>query len=252
LPDVSIASLGQLSLLAQCSFFTGEFQTALEAGQRLSHSPGKEEQGLYWSIRANQRLATQNLIHAGEVEPNSVHLHDLLAETYRDMGNYVAAEAEYDAALKLDAGDFTALIGSAATYLQDHSIDSAKMMVEKALAKSPNDPEANYIAGEVYVEERNFNEAESHLKLALNANAQLLPRVHALLGRVYAARGDNQRAIEELRLGLSIDDDGSAHFQLARLYQKLGRHDEADQMFRETKRLQDKKRTAGEFRQTTQ
>jgi tetratricopeptide (TPR) repeat protein len=168
------------------------------------------------------------------------------------MENYVAAEAEYEAALKLDPEDLAALIGAAATFLQENSIDPAKAMIVKALAKSPADPEANYIAGEVDIEERKFDDAEAHLKLALKANAQLLPRVHALLGRVYANRGETERAIEELKLGIVSDEDGSAHFQLARLYQKLGRREEADQMFRETKRLQDKKRNAGEFQRSAQ
>jgi hypothetical protein len=50
----------------------------------------------------------------------------------------------------------------------------------------------------------------------------VVPRIHALLGEIYAAQGDTQRAIAEYKLGLSSDDDGSVHFQLGRLYQKAG------------------------------
>jgi hypothetical protein len=78
------------------------------------------------------------------------------------------------------------------------------------------------------------------LKTGLSAKTQLLPRVHALLGRVYASQGKDQQTIEELKLGLPSDYDGSVHFQLGRLYQKAGQQKLAQAAFDETKRLQNK------------
>ena len=82
---------------------------------------------------------------------------------------------------------------------------------------------------------------ELHLKLGLHAKADLVPRIHALLGRVYANRGEDTQAIQELMLGLPSDDDGSIHFQLARLYQKTGQQKLAEAAFQETRRLQNKR-----------
>jgi tetratricopeptide (TPR) repeat protein len=231
----------QLSLLSACSYYNGDYSTVLRAAARLSNVPAYKPEGLYWSILSHQHLATQNLVKAGEVEPNSVSIHTLMGETYREMEDYASAESEYETVLKLAPDHFPALLGAAATYLQEGSLTSARTMIERALTSRPADPEANYIAAEIDIEERKFEAAEPHLQIALKADERLLPRVHALWGRLYASNGETDRAIAELQLGLTSDDDGSVHFQLARLLQKTGRKPEADQMFRETKRLQEKK-----------
>jgi tetratricopeptide (TPR) repeat protein len=227
----------KLSTLAACSYFTGDFYTTLSTAKKLRRIQKAENEGLYWSIRASQALAVVCLVRAGEAEPNSIRIHNLLAESYRDMGKYGAAETEYAASLSLNSKDFTALIGAAANYLQENRIELASAMIQQALEQNPSDPEANYIAGEVLTDQRRFDESEPHLKLGLHAKAELLPRIHALLGRVYASRGEDVRAIEELKLGLPSDDDGSIHFQLARLYQKTGQQKLADAAFQETKRI---------------
>jgi tetratricopeptide (TPR) repeat protein len=230
----------QLSVLGACSFFTGDFDGALAAAEKMRHISGAEDESLYWSIRARQGLGVRALVRAGETEPDSIRMHELLAETYRDMGRYESAENEYAAALSMDPGRFSALLGSAANYLQEFRLEPASEMIQRALAVKPSDPEANYIAGEILIDQHQFDAAEPHLKIALSAKAELVPRVHALLGRVYASKGQDQAAIEELKLGLATDDDGSIHFQLGRLYQKSGQQNLAAAAFAETRRLQSK------------
>ncbi len=240
LRSIDTLSRDQLSLVAACSFFTGDFGSALVAAERLRRIAGAEDESLYWSIRARQGLGVRALVHAGETEPDSIRMHELLAETYRDMGRYESAENEYAVALSMDPHRFSALLGSAANYLQQFRLQPAWEMIQRALELKPLDPEANYIAGEILIDQHQFGEAESHLKIALSAKAELIPRVHALLGRVYASKGQDQAAIEELKLGLATDDDGSIHFQLGRLYQKSGQQGLAEAAFAETRRLQSK------------
>jgi len=60
---------------------------------------------------------------------------------------------------------------------------------------------------------------------------------HGLLGQVYANQGDNQRAIEEFKIGISSDDDGSLHYLLGRLYQKTGKKELADAAFKDSRRI---------------
>jgi predicted Zn-dependent protease len=50
----------------------------------------------------------------------------------------------------------------------------------------------------------------------------MLPRIHALIGKVYAETGRTQEAIEQLNLGASSDEDGSVHYLLAHLYLRQG------------------------------
>ena len=239
--EISSPSREDLTLLSACAFFTGDFDRTLSAAARLRNLKGNEDEGLYWSIRAYQGLGVRSLVRAGVVEPQSVHLHELLAETYRDLGRYQGAEAEYAALLENDPNNFAALFGAAATYLQEYRLEQASEMIRRAIALRPSDPEANYIAGEILIDQRQFDAAEPLLRIGLSAKPELVPRVHALLGRVYANRGEDLRAIEELRKGLSSDDDGSIHFQLGRLYQKIGQAKLAEVEFGETRKLQSSK-----------
>jgi Flp pilus assembly protein TadD len=64
-----------------------------------------------------------------------------------------------------------------------------------------------------------------------------MPRVHTLLGEVYAAANRVPEALSEFKLGLVNDDDGSVHYKLGRLYQKLGDKEKADEAFRVSKQL---------------
>src|SRR6202035_4284508 len=148
LPAISSLSSQKLSLLAACSFFTGEFKTTLVAARKLRSFPKSKEESLYWSILAEQRLALLSLAYAGEVEPNSIRLHELLAESYRDREKYADAEMEYKVALGINPKEFSALVGAATNYLQELRIDLAHAMIQNAHVQSPSDAEANYIMGE--------------------------------------------------------------------------------------------------------
>ncbi|WP_326446318.1 tetratricopeptide repeat protein [Edaphobacter sp.] len=231
-----------LSTLAACAFFTGDYTATLDAARRLVRNRETQDAGLYWSVRARQALTVECLLRAGQTSPDSLRLHELLAESYRDMGRYGAAEAEYETALKIAPDAFAVLLGAAANYLQEYRIELADRMIRRALDQNQSDPEANYIMGEVLMDEHHLDEAEPHLKIGLSAKPELVPRVHALLGQIYASRGEDARAIEELKLGEASDDDGSVHFQLGRLYQKTGQTKLAAAAFEETHLIQNKTR----------
>jgi tetratricopeptide (TPR) repeat protein len=233
----------ELSLLATCAFYAGDFKTAVSAAKKLRASPKTTEEGLYWSILAEQRMALMALAYAGEVEPNSIRLHELLAESYRDREKYAEAEAEYKVALNLNPKEFAALVGAATNYLQEMRIDPAREVIQEALVQRPSDPEANYIMGEVLIAEHMYAEAEPYLRAGLAARAELVPRIHALLGQVYADQGETTQAIDEYIAGLPSDDDGSVHFQLGRLYQKVGEKDLAAKAFAESKVLNERRRS---------
>jgi tetratricopeptide (TPR) repeat protein len=245
LPSISTLSSQKFSLLAACSFFTGDFKTTLVAAKKLRAFPQAEEESLYWSILAEQRLALLALAYAGEVAPNSIRLHELLAESYRDREKYADAETEYKIALSINPKEFSALVGAATNYLQELRIDLAHEMIQNALVQNPSDAEANYIMGEVLLAEHKYSEAEPYLQAGLAAKAQLVPRIHALLGQIYASEGNTERAIKEYNLGLSSDDDGSVHFQLGRLYQKSGEAKLAAGAFEDSKTINQRKQAAG-------
>jgi predicted Zn-dependent protease len=124
--------------------------------------------------------------------------------------------------LTLTPNDPAALLGLASAYLGNGNIDKAIQTAHSGLNQTPADAELNLLMGEALVSRHQYADAEPFLLKALNAKPQMLPHVHALLGQVYAEAGKTQQAIEQLKLGLQSDQDGSLHYQLARLYRRTG------------------------------
>jgi tetratricopeptide (TPR) repeat protein len=226
-----------LRLLASCAYSTGNFRNALNAGTKLAASPGTEAEGLYWETRSSQRLATEALARASQIDSASPKLHVLLGDVYRRQNNFLEAEQEYGKALAVQPEDTGALFGLSLTLLADNQMDGALSLAQSALARKPEDPELNAVMGEILCARNQFPEAEPYLKKGLTTKPELLPHVHALLGKIYAQSDRTQQAIAELKLAFPSDKDGRIHYQIARLYLKVGDRDSAKQAFAESDRL---------------
>jgi tetratricopeptide (TPR) repeat protein len=232
-----------LETLAACSFFTGDYTLTSDAGSALQSLPSHPQaQALYWSIKANEKLAFESLAHFQQLEPNSARSHILLGDIYRQRERYDDAQKEYLKALDLSPNDAAALLGLATAYFDDANIARTIEITQKALAQSPDDPEINLLMGEALISQHNFPDSEPYLHKALKAKPQMLPHVHALLGEAYAADGKTEDALRELKLGVDSDQDGSIHYQLARLYGKLGDPAAAAAAIQQMKAIQQKRR----------
>ena len=226
-----------LQLLASCAYSTGNFRNAFDAGAKLAVSAATEAEGLYWETRSAQRLATQDLARASHIDSTSPKLHVLLGDVYRQQKNFPDAEQEYRKALAVQPGDTGALFGLSLALLADDQIDEAFRLAQAAMAKNPDDPELNAVMGEILCARNDFSGAEPYLKKSLNTKPELVPHVHALLGKVYAQTDRTQEAITEFKLALDADKDGRIHYQIARLYLKVGDRDSAKQAFDESDRI---------------
>lgn len=227
-----------LQLLASCAYLTGDYSSALKSSGRLAQNPATEAEGLYWEIKAAGNLATESLARASAADPNSPKLHVLLGDIYRQQKNVLEAEKEYRQALSLRPEDTGAQFGLCLALLAAGQNDEALSLAQTSLAKNPDDPELNAVMGEILCARNEHAGAEPFLKKSLNTKPEFVSRVHALLGNVYAKTNRTQEAIAELKLGLESDRDGSVHYQLARLYLKVGERASADQAFEVSKRIQ--------------
>ncbi len=227
-----------LRLLATCAYLSGKPSIAFDAAGRLAASSETEAQGLYWETRSAEQLATESLARASELDSNSPKLHVLLGDIHRQRKSFPDAEQEYRKALTLKPDDTGALFGLSLTLLADDQIDEALHQAQAALEKNPSDPELNAVIGEILCAQSDFAGAEGYLKKSLNTKPEYIPHVHALLGKVYAHTGRIQEAIAELKLALPGDKDGSAHYQIGRLYLKVGDKQAAKDAFEGSQRLQ--------------
>jgi len=236
-PALGVITSDKLRLVASCSFYAGDFQTTSAAAQRLKTNPAIREQGLYWESKADQKLAIAALIRAGEIDADSPRMHVLLGDVFRQKRRWDDAEAEYRKAVDLDPNSHSARLSLAIDLFSELKNDEAFTIDRKLLEEDPNDPEANLLAGEILVQRSLYSEAEPYLSRCQNLKPEFAPRLHALLGQVYAETDRIPAAISEYKAGLSGDDDGSTHFKLGRLYQKAGDTNAAEEAFRESRRL---------------
>jgi tetratricopeptide (TPR) repeat protein len=211
-----------LRLLATCSFLTGDNQTAAHSAAVLRSREPHSVEARYWSIRANERLAFQSLARFQQMEPDSVRSHVLLGDIYEQLERYDNAQAEYQKALAVSPSNEAAMLGLADAYLNNYNPEGAMRVAREALVSNPDDPELNLVMGQGLMNQHEYAEAAPYLQKSLKAKPQMLPRIHALIGKVDAETGKTQKAIEELKLGESSDEDGSVQYLLSRLYISQG------------------------------
>ena len=219
---VAALSAGELRLLAVCAFFTGDDKHASDAADALLAREPHSLEALYWSIKANERLAFQALAQFQYLEPDSARSHILLGDIYNQLERYQDAQTEYERALALAPGDEAGMLGLATAYLNNNNVEAGKQIAKKALARNPDDPELNLVMAEALMSQRAYADAEPYLLKSLHAKPQMLPRIHSLIGKAYAETGRTQDAIKQLKMGESSDEDGSVQYLLAQLYRKLG------------------------------
>ena len=231
-----------LLLLAACAFMTGDYSLSAAASDLLAARSPHEMAALYWSVKANEKLAFVAFGHFEQLKPDSERTHLLLGDMYRQRQRFEQAESEYKTASTLAPEDPAPLFGLASAYSQDSKTDQALSTAKTALGMSPNDPDLNLLAGEILVSRHEWTEAEDFLNKSLEAKPQALPHVHILLGEVYEGTGRTQDAISQLQMGLPADEDGSAYYRLARIYSRMGNKVAADAAIEHVKALQESRR----------
>jgi tetratricopeptide (TPR) repeat protein len=226
-----------LRLLTSCAYSTGDYRNGFDAAAILTTNAGTQAEGLYWETKSAQKLASEALSRASELDSSSPKLHVLLGDLYRQRDYFPDAEQEYRKALALQPEDTGALFGLSLALLADQQTDEAFRLAQAALRRSIDDAELNGLMGEILCAQHQYSEAEPYLKKALSTKRELVPHVHALLGKVYAQTDRTQQAIAELKLGLADDKDGSLHYQIARLYLKTGNRNSAKEAFEVSDRM---------------
>ena len=212
----------QQRLLAACSFYAGDFATVSKAAARLKANSETRVEGLYWESKADEKLAVAALARAGEIDPDSSRMHVLLGDIFRQKRHWSEAESEYRKAINLDPKSRAARLSLAIVLFTEMKADEAFNLDKALLNEVPDEPEANLLAADILAQKHEFAQAEPFLARCKDLKVDLVPRYHVLLGQVYAATGRISAAISEYQLGLSADQDGSIHYQLSRLYQRIG------------------------------
>lgn len=208
---------------AACAYWAGDYGRSVDlSSQALKLSPRSAEM-LYWSVKANERIAVDALSRFESIAPKSPTTYDLVGDLYRNQRNPDSALEEYKKALAIDGHDPGALLGTAAADLSANKLDDAAAVDRIALVDRPLDPQLNLLMAEVLAAEDHYDRIEAYLAKCRNAPPEMQARIHLLRGRAESENGNIKEAIQQFELAAPGDRDGSAHYQLSRLYRKVGR-----------------------------
>jgi tetratricopeptide (TPR) repeat protein len=199
---------------AECLFAAGRWRDAAEAG-----AAAKTVEGQYWRTKAMNMMAGEAFGQLAQVGP-SVYLHQFQGEMYREAGKHAESLAEWESALRLRPGDPLLEREKALTVYASHNYAAAEPLLAKLAARG-GDAEIDYFLGDTLLQLQKVDAAIARLEAAVRRAPKLLP-ARATLGRAYLQSGRAQQAVPHLKAALSLDEDGSLHFQLMRAYQTTG------------------------------
>jgi predicted Zn-dependent protease len=201
---------------AECDFIAGRYLALISA-------PATTADSLYWRVRACDALARESFDRLARL-PESVELHQFLAEFHGSQGRSLEAAREWEAALRLAPGDPGIEREAAAARIAVKDFPAAQQILDHLLAREPSAADVNFLQGDLLLNQQQAERAIPFLKMAADTDATLLP-AQASLARAYLQAGQGEAAIPHIQAALPLDQDGSLHFQLARAYQTSGQAD---------------------------
>jgi predicted Zn-dependent protease len=157
--------------------------------------------------------------------PPSLESHMHRAEIHADALRWREAAKEWSEALKLAPGKLNVRVGLAWSLFRSREYD-ASMATLKPVLTADSSGEVEFLYGASLLNLQQPSEAIPHLRAALAQNARMLP-ARAALGQALLQTGKPDDAIPLLEESISVDEDGSIHFQLFRAYQLTNRAAEA-------------------------
>jgi tetratricopeptide (TPR) repeat protein len=197
----------------ECDFLSGHFE-------QVASAQGESPEAYYWKSQAYDRLAFQAFLRLTKLPP-SPQLHELMAELHEVSRDYPVATQEWRMAYQLS--DHNPEIGMhlAAALLRAHDSRGAEQLLETILRERPRSAEVNYLVGYALVDLQDPSRAIPYLCVALHLDPSLM-MAHRELGRAYLQIGQSEQAVPQLKAALTLDADGSLHYQLAKAYLATG------------------------------
>jgi tetratricopeptide (TPR) repeat protein len=218
-------------------------QLPAEAAPPLDHAAAlrpNDAQVLYYQARAHELAAKAALAKLYQLDPDSALVHRALAEDLYGSGQPEKAIAEYEAALRKEPNNPDLLEGLGEADQKLSRFDEARKTYRQELAVNAHSAIALYNLGKIEVEHGQPQEGVPMLRQAAEAHARAAP-TDFYLGLGLAELGQTEEAahwLEQcLASGPSPFIEQSAYFQLARVYQRLNRKDDAQRALEKLKRL---------------
>lgn len=199
----------------RCEFLKNDLVTAATSGA-ASAAP----ESLFWATKAYSALALQAFDRLGSL-PESIEMHAVKAQILRDHGQDLEAANEWRAALTLSPGNPRLERELATSLFLAKDYAGAIPAAEKLLPQEAESADLNFIIGDSLRQLQQPEKAIPYLETAVRKQPDMLA-AHAALGMALATVDKSSEAIPHLERALSMDDDGSLHYNLARAYRAAG------------------------------
>lgn len=219
--------------------------------------------GAYFQCKRTAQALQLATLTSAQYKSN-VQAHFTLAGLLASEKQYKAAQLELEKANALQPGTFEILYNLGLTYLLNANNSKAELALARALTLKPGSPDTLYLLAKTYKNESHPLDALDLLlrahKIApentdiillmaqismsqnyyedaiplLESGLQIAPLrsdLRAALGESYFMAGSVDKAIEEFKKLLEIQNSGSSYAYLGLSYRNLGRFDEAKQYF---------------------
>jgi len=214
----------------ECLFQAGQFSGVVSAVANAT-----TPEALYWRTRAFYALSTAAFTRLTAL-PASPYLHQYQGDRLREQRKYPDAIAEFRKALALQPANPELERDLAVTVYLSRDFTAAETLLRALLKQSPNDAELHYLLGDSLFQQQRVEPAIPLLETAAAKAPKMLP-ARATLGRAYLQAGQPAKAIPHLEASLSIDDDGSLHYQLTRAYQGAGNRTRAAEVMKKYQQI---------------
>lgn len=133
-----------------------------------------------------------------------------LAEIYIGLRNYDAAEELLKEALERMPDEYKLVYALGSLYFNLGEMERALPLLRKL--SSWRNPSVHLALATIYLEENDFDDADSEVRIVLKEDAKY-PDANGLLGRVYLKRKDFPNAIKHLKRELGMNES-SVEFRL--------------------------------------
>jgi tetratricopeptide (TPR) repeat protein len=170
--------------------------------------------------------ALQTVVQA---HPKSSEAHRALGTAFRLAGNFEKSAEHLDAALRLRRDDERSWIALASTRADSGDLGEAVRALEAAVAAVPSSGELRWRLGELFITlERNADALEQFDAAARLQALSGRSQVHQWVATLASMHQEMARAADAVERRVSLNlNDAAAHRDLATVYTKLGRQDEA-------------------------
>lgn len=217
----------------ECAFLARKYDELLAAAQGQT-----TPESYYWGTRSYNAIAREAYTRLTNL-PSSAPMEALLAKMEFQRRQYVEAVKHWQAALTFSPNDAYFKEQLAISLFQSADLDRARELFQELLESHPESSELNYYLGDILLKSQKPAEALPFLQKAASHDPALLP-AHASLARTYLVLGQADKAIPHLKAALSVDEDGSLHYELGRAYQAHGQLALARQMLKQYEEIHGK------------